>query len=273
MHNAAFGVLGLNAEYHLLDVPPADFSTTLADLRLQGYGGLNITLPHKLAAYRWLLRHGTLTDHARMLQSVNTIRFPPSVSLPPEGDNTDAPGFLDALRASFHTTVRHRRVMVLGIGGAGRALALTCLFHGAAALAIAARKPAARRLWMNELRRAAPGLPMEGMTFARAARCAGDYDLIIQATPVGMNPGDPSLLPVSAFHKGQMVVDLVYTQAVTPFLRAARTGGARATNGLGMLLYQGARAFHFWTGHKAPLSTMQAVLQNAYPLPHPPAAS
>ena len=261
MHNAGFKALGLRANYALLDVAPGDVPRTLENLRAQGCGGVNVTIPHKEAAYRFLAAKGKLSDTAQLLHSVNTVVFRPDGSL--FGDNTDAPGFLDALKEAFRATPRGRRVLVLGCGGAGRALALTCAMQGAASILAADVNLAARRRLLLALRQTAPGLPVAGVSLARAADAARDCDLIVQATPVGMHPGDPSLLPPESFRKGHLVFDLIYNPAVTPLLATAQAAGARTANGLGMLLHQGARAFRLWTGRKAPVPVMRAALEKA----------
>ena len=261
MHNAAFKALGLRANYALLDVRPGDLPRTLDELRAKKYGGLNVTIPHKEAAYRFLAAKHALSDTARLLHSVNTVVFRPDGSL--LGDNTDAPGFLDALKESFRASPRGRRVLVLGCGGAGRALALTCAMQGAESIFVADVNLAARRRLLLALRQAAPGLPVAGGSLDRARAAARDCDLIVQATPVGMHPGDPSLLPPDAFRKGQIVFDLIYNPAVTPLLATAKAAGARTANGLGMLLHQGARAFRLWTGRKPPVPAMRAALEKA----------
>ena len=261
MHNAAFKALGLRANYSLLDVQPGDIPRALEDLRQKQYGGLNITIPHKEAAYRFLAAKHALSDTAQLLQSVNTVVFRPDGSL--LGDNTDAPGFLDALKESFRASPRGKRILLLGCGGAGRALALVCAMQGAESILVADLNLAARRRLLLALRKAAPGLPVAGVSLDRAQIAARDCDLIIHATPVGMHPGDPSLLPSAAFRKGQIVFDLIYNPALTPLLATAQAAGARTANGLGMLLHQGARAFHLWTGRKAPIPVMRAALEKA----------
>ncbi|NLB66585.1 MAG: shikimate dehydrogenase [Lentisphaerae bacterium] len=259
MHNAAFQHLGLPGRYILLDVAPADLETTLDELHGQSFGGLNITIPHKEAACRFLNRYHSLSDTARRLGSVNTVVFHRDGRM--EGHNTDAPGFLDAFREAFRATPRGKHVMLLGCGGAGRALALTCVEQGAASLRLVDVNPDVRCRLRRAIRRRAPDLPVAGMAPARAARVAAQCNVIIQATPVGMKPGDPSLLPPEAFRKGQLVVDLIYNPARTPLLAIAKAAGARVANGLGMLLHQGVRAFRLWTGQKPPVNVMRAALE------------
>lgn len=261
MHNAAFKSLGLNANYTLRDVEPGGIPRALEELRAKKYGGLNVTIPHKEAAYRFLAAKHALSDTAQLLHSVNTVVFRPDGSL--LGDNTDAPGFLDALKEACRTSPRGKRILLLGCGGAGRALALVCAMQGAGSILVADVNLAARRRLLLALRKTAPGLPVAGVALDRARSAARDCDLIIHATPVGLKPGDPSLLPAESFRKGQLVFDLIYNPAVTPLLATAQAAGARVSNGLDMLLHQGARAFHLWTGRKAPVPVMRAALEKA----------
>lgn len=261
MHNAAFKALRLPAHYSLLDVTPGDIPRTLPELQTRQYGGLNITIPHKEAAYQFLAANGQLTATARLLRAVNTVVFRRNgVML---GDNTDAPGFLDALQESFRTTPRNKTVLLLGCGGAGRALGLICALRGAKAIYLADLNLAARRRLRLAIQRAAPTVPVTCVSLDRARRVAADCTLIIHATPVGMHAGDSSLLPPESFRPGQIVFDLIYNPAVTPLLATAQAAGARTANGLGMLLHQGARAFRQWTGRRPPVDVMRRALLKA----------
>lgn len=263
MHNTAFKALGLSGEYLLMDVEPGDVPRVVEELNQLGFGGLNVTIPHKEAAYRFLAKRHALSDSAQILKSVNTIVFNKDGSL--TGHNTDAPGFLDAMKEAFRATPRGKRILLLGCGGAGRAIALTCAFQGAASFLIADLHLRARRRLRTELRHAAPGLPVSGITLdsKQLASKARACDLIVQATPVGMKKGDPSLLPPEAFRPGQLVFDCIYNPSVTPLLATAKKAGAQTANGLGMLLHQGARAFRLWTGRKPPVDLMRKALEKA----------
>jgi shikimate dehydrogenase len=261
MMNAAFHALAIDARYGLADAPPGQFVAAAEALRRNGWRGANVTLPHKRAAFRYVHAHGELTDEARILQTVNTLVFHADGTL--TGDNTDAQGFCDALRETFRISLCGKRVLILGSGGAGSALALASAFRRVESLQIAARNTGARRRLMSALRHAAPGLPVEDLPLRQAVHVAPACDVIIQTTPVGMKSEDASLLPESAFRTGQWVVDLIYSPPRTPFLEAAARAGARTANGLGMLLHQGARSFHRWTSRKAPLDAMRQALLDA----------
>ncbi len=241
MQNAAFGALGLDWRYVKLPVPPALFAETTRALPGSGYRGANVTIPHKVAA---LSVADTATAAARGVGAANTLSF--AVEGEIEADNTDAPGFLDALGES----PRGRRALVLGAGGAGRAVAWALREEGAAEVMIWNRTP--RRA--TELARE---LALEPVSAPRSA------DIVVHATSVGLEAGD-SVEAVRALGLGRLdapavVVDLVYAQEPTPVVVWAERVGARVVDGLEVLVRQGARSFTRWTGADAPLEVMRAA--------------
>lgn len=257
MHNAALRTLGLNAVYLAFDVLAEDLSAVLRGLTAVGCAGVNITVPLKEMAARCVAR---LDDTARRAGAVNTIRFERDG---PVGYSTDGEGFLCGVQEAFTTTPAGRHIFVLGCGGAGRTVALECARAGAASITLCdAESTRATRL-LEEVRMMAPGVKTEAVALSDAARAARRADLIVQATPVGLHDGDVSPLPPEAFQPGALAYDLIYHRPVTPFMRAAETAGATAANGLGMLLYQGARALEIWTGRAAPIDVMRAALEQA----------
>jgi len=256
MHNAALEALGLDAIYLAFDVEPARLLGVLPAMADLGFGGVNLTVPLKEVAFRGL-EH--LEPEARLLGAVNTVEILPNREL--RGHNTDGYGFVAALREAFGIEARGRAVFVLGCGGAGRAVALTCAQAGAERLTLAdADSERARRL-SAEIAAAAPGTPAAVAPAADWAAAARDAELVVQATPVGMRRGEPSLLGPEAFRPGQFVYDLIYMYPRTAFMDAALAAGAAVSNGLGMLLHQGARALEIWTGRQPPLAVMHRALE------------
>jgi shikimate dehydrogenase len=258
MHNASFRALGLDAIYLAFDVHPDRLLTVLPAMREMGFGGVNLTVPLKEVAFRGLT---DLAPSAARLGAVNTVEFVEGGGL--RGHNTDGDGFLTAVSESFGEPVAGKRIFVLGCGGAGRAVALTCAAGGAAALVLTDMDPARVARLAGELRTGFPTcrleeIPPEAAHWQAACRSA---DLAVQCTPVGMKPTDPPLLAPDAFRAGQLAFDLVYMFPETAFMRAARSAGARAANGLGMLLHQGARAFQIWSGRDADVSAMRGALE------------
>lgn len=258
MHNASFRSLGLDAIYLAFDVHPDRLLAVLPAMRDMGFKGVNLTVPLKEVAFRGL---SDLAPSAARMGAVNTVEFVAGGGL--RGHNTDGDGFLAAVTEAFGERVAGKRVFVLGCGGAGRAVALTCAADGAAALVLTDVDAARVARLAGELRAGFPACRLEEVPHDAArwqAACHG-ADLAVQCTPVGMKPADPPLLAPEAFRAGQLAFDLVYMFPETAFMRAARAAGARAANGLGMLLHQGARAFQIWSGREADVSAMRGALE------------
>lgn len=259
MHNASFAALGLDAIYLAFDVAPEHLGRVLETMRHMGFGGVNVTVPLKEIAFQ---RLRDLDPSAGALGAVNTVEM---TARGVRGHNTDGAGFLRALREAFGLQPRGMNVCLLGCGGAGRAVAVTCAREGAARLSLADLDPSRPERLAGELERTCPGLRAHPLPPDKGVWCAAarEADLVVQATPVGMRRDDPELLPVEAFRAGQTVFDLVYIYPRTAFMDAAATAGARVANGLGMLVHQGARAFQIWTGNDPDVSAMRAALEKA----------
>ena len=256
MHNAAFAELGMDAIYLAFDVLPERLMEVLASMQVMGFAGVNLTVPHKEIGFRDL---PALDDSAGLLGAVNTVTFGSDGLM---GYNTDGYGFLCAVNEAFGAGVDGASIFVLGTGGAGRAVALVSARDGAKSVTLAdvdgdrANKVAA------EVTAAYPQVEVRVVTDPKSG-AAAEADLVVHATPIGMKPSDPSLLEPGTFREGQRAFDLIYNLPETPFMKAAREGGANAANGLGMLLHQGARGFSLWTGQEAPVSVMRDALEGA----------
>ncbi len=247
LHNAAFAHLGLDWVSVGFPVPPGQAATALAGARALGLCGLSVTMPHKEDVARAL---PSTTPVAARLGAVNCVADDAGSWL---GDNTDGAGLLAALARGGGFTPEGARCLVVGAGGAARAVVAALGDHGAAEVVVVNRTSA----------RAAVAAELAGPsgrvgTADEAAGC----DLVVNATPAGMAdvagaavawPVDPALL-----RPGQLVVDLVYHPPRTPWLEAAAARGARTANGLGMLVHQAALQIERWTGHEAPVDAMWA---------------
>lgn len=258
MHNAAIEKLGWDAIYLAFDVKPERLMTVLPAMRSMGFGGVNLTIPHKEVAFRGLEK---LDASAKLLGAVNTVQFAESGMI---GHNTDGFGFLRALEESFGKTAKGDSVFVLGSGGAGRAVALMAAQDGARSITLSDMDVERCQRVASEIREQFPGVETRVAAGAsEQAAFAKESDLVVQATPVGMKEDDQSILKPESFREGQRAFDLIYHVPKTVFMKASEAGGATASNGLGMLLHQGARAFQIWTGVTPPIPEMRRALELA----------
>jgi shikimate dehydrogenase len=245
MHNAAFTALDLDWVYVAFAVARGGAAAAVAASRAFGLAGLNVTMPHKAEAAA-AVDH--LTPVASKLGAVNTVFLEGSHLV---GDSTDGAGFLDAVRGDEGFEPAGRRCLILGAGGAARAVVLALASAGVAEVIVAARRSdAAEAAAALAGSRGRVGTPDD----------ADGVELVVNATPVGMAIGDASPIPSSRLGPGQLVVDLIYHPPVTALLVEARQRGAIGANGLGMLLHQAAHAFRAWTGEEPPLAVMSAAV-------------
>lgn len=247
IHNAAFTALDLDWVYVALDVAPGRGFDAVRALATLGIAGVNVTMPHKADAARAC---DELTDVARALESVNTVLLRPDGSL--LGDSTDGEGFLRSV-ADAALDPTGRSVLVLGAGGAARAVAAALVRHGASVSVAARRADAASALVARVPGTRAVAWPDEGPVAA---------EVVVNATPIGM-AGDGSV-PFEP-RAGQWVVDLVYHPIETALIKRATDVGAHPIGGLGMLVHQAALSFERFTGRSAPLAAMRIAAETSDP--------
>lgn len=248
MHAAALEALSIAGEwrYEPLDVATAEFEGRVRDLPAEGFVGVNVTIPHKIAA---LAVADEASREAAAIGAANTLSFAGGRI---RADNTDAEGLI----ASLPTAPRDMRALVLGAGGAGRACVWALSEAGAEV-----------SIWNRTAARATRLASAFGATAAAADQgqpLGGDWQLIVNATSVGLPaPGSPApglkALPIDAdaIHAGQIVVDLVYVPGGTELGRAAQARGATVIDGLEVLVRQGAASFRIWTGLEPPIEVMR----------------
>jgi len=258
MHQPALDALGIDARYIRLDVRPGDVATAFARMRELGFIGCNVTVPHKLEA---MAACGDVHPDARSLGAVNTVRFDDAGVI--RGFNTDGPGFARAIDDLFSAPLSTLKVAVLGAGGgAGQAIATTCAMHRVPRLVIVNRSAEKLEALLPRLRAHAPQIEIESTTFddPRLAGLVSGCDLVVNATSVGLKPGDPPVVPAACLHAGQFVNDTIYQPAVTPLMELASGLGCRTANGLPLLLHQGILAFQHWFPGTQPDAPMRAAL-------------
>ena len=253
MHNAAYAALGLAWAYVPLPVPPGRVGDAVRGLVALGFTGANVTVPHKQAVIPYL---DELTPVAQAIGAVNTIVVRADGSL--LGDSTDGAGFMADLRsqmANGQWQIANSReqigtALVIGAGGAARAVVYT-LAEAGATVAIANRTLDNAEALCRSLAAAVPHAAsrLSAYSFPAAlATLAARADLIVNTTSLGLHEGDPMPWDTSvAFRSGQIVYDLIYNRP-TDLLALARSQGATALDGLGMLIHQGARSAARWTG-------------------------
>ncbi|HZL43243.1 MAG TPA: shikimate dehydrogenase [Verrucomicrobiae bacterium] len=275
MQNAGIAALGLNWRYLAFEVRLEELRAALLGARCMQFVGLNLTVPHKSLAMDMV---DALDDSARTWRAVNTIRVegrdksrawlpmhlfdqerPEKVRL--HGFNTDAEAIVKSIQEDLGLQLRGARVLLMGAGGAGGVAALKIASENVAELFVVNRTLSKAGNIAAEIRRRHPNVKIQ-VGYPR-----GEVDLAINATSLGLSPADP--LPVDgkqfSLRQARAVYDMIYRPAETPMLQAAREGGSRTANGLGMLLYQGARALEIWTGKPAPIDIMrQALRKNIY---------
>jgi shikimate dehydrogenase len=244
MHNAALAELGLDWLYVPLPLPPERFAQTVLALPASGFRGINVTVPHKLAAHDLAGEH---SDAARAIGAANTLTFADGRIL---AENTDAGGFLDALGSD----PRGLRVLVLGAGGSARAVVWALREAGAGEVSVWNRSPGRAATLARQLR-------------VRHATRPEPSDLLVNCTSVGLDPAttEAEALEALGLHGSEpppVVADLVYGAAPTPLAVWARRAGAEVVDGSEVLVRQGARSFEVWTGQPAPLDEMRRVVRS-----------
>jgi shikimate dehydrogenase len=253
MHNAAFKASGIDAEYKLFPLKPEYFDRFLARLANSGISGLNVTVPYKEKVLDFVeLDKESL--HLRVIKAVNTMSFFDGLWW---GYNTDIPGFSRHLQEHFSPV--NKRAAILGAGGASRAVAYVLAKEKAAAIDIFdidKTKSAGIAAMIKSL---FPGFNIRAVDSVEKLGI-GEKDLLVNATPIGLKGSDPQIVKEELLHEGLFVYDLIYNPAETALLASAKKAGARCSNGLGMLLYQGALSFKIWTGRKAPEEVMRKAL-------------
>ncbi|MCK8825277.1 shikimate dehydrogenase [Fuchsiella alkaliacetigena] len=261
MHNTAFKELGLDYLYLPFAVPKAKLAEAVAGIKGLNFEGVNLTIPHKQKVRDYL---DELSQEAELIGAVNTVQRCNGKLI---GHNTDGKGFLRSLVEEASFTPQDKKVLVIGAGGAARAVSYQLALEEVKELYIANRTlskaenlatEVGKKLDLNK----AEALPLEKGALSSIIK---NLDLVVDTTPIGMSPQvevEP-VIEAELLHSNLLVADLVYNPVKTTLLKAAQKAGAETLSGLGMLVYQGAIAFEIWTGQRAPVKVMKEVVQAA----------
>lgn len=260
MQEAGFAAAGLNWRYLTIEVAPKNLAAAVAGARAMGWQGFNLTIPHKVAVMEHL---DEIAPEARMIGAVNTVRREGDRLI---GENTDGKGFLRSVRQDAGIDPKGKRIVLLGAGGAARAIATELGLAGASEIVVVNRNPARGQPMTDDLKQNVPSavrLQPWSSTFV----VPKDVDLLVNATSIGLYPDVDAMPDVDLSQAGDsmLVCDAVFNPPETQLLKAAIDRKLRVLDGLSMLVYQGVIGFELWTGGKAPEAVMKQALREALP--------
>ena len=258
MHNAALAKAGLDYVYVPFHVHPGDIARALEGFKALNVVGINVTLPHKEAVLPYLT---SISREAALIGAVNTLSFRDGEI---HGDNTDAEGFLRALQETEGDDGEHglfREVVVLGAGGAARAVVVALALAGAKRILIANRTTTKAVALAEEMQQKT-NVTMHGvgLTDVRVDEAVRNSTILVNTATASMDAAAPLLIDNTVLSPHTFVYDIVYTPPVTPLMHAAAERGCKTLGGMGMLIHQGAIAFEKWTGIKPCLATLKDAL-------------
>lgn len=252
MHNAAFARDGTDYLYVAMDVRPDHLPAAVEGLRALGFVGFNVTMPHKEAMLPLV---DELDEAARLAGAVNTVVVEGARL---HGLNTDGSGFVEAC-GEAGISLSGRKVLILGAGGAAAAIAVAVLGEVASRLYIVNRTLRRAEELRTRLSRGAEEVRV--CPFDRVGELAGEADVLVNATYLGMKEGDPLPFPAHCLTAEKVVCDAVYRAGdETALIRGAREAGARTVSGGRMLLYQGVQAQRIWMGREPNVGAMSDAL-------------
>ena len=258
MQEAAFRALGLNWRYLTIEVPPSSLRDAILGVRAFGMRGINLTIPHKVAVMQYL---DEIAPDAAVIGAVNTVRREGDRLI---GENTDGKGFLRGVRVDAGVDPRGKRAIVLGAGGASRAIVTELALAGVADLLVVNRSPARAEPMVAELA-ARTRAPIRFQPWVGAYVIPREAGILVNATSIGLYPDIDAMPPVdwSAASPNLLVCDAVFNPPETRLLAAARRRGLPVLDGLSMLVYQGVIGFQLWTGLNPPEQIMKEALRAA----------
>jgi len=267
MQQAAFDHLGFDARYYRIEVDEEGLQRAVERMRQVPFGGWNCTIPNKVKMFELCDRHA---DTALQFRAVNTVINEGGVLI---GHNTDGIGWSRAVKEAFGRGAGELRILLLGTGGAGRAIATQALLEECPELIIANRNPVRATELLNHLNAQFSLAPLSRTpenfrtirwTDEELTATLRSVDLVVNATSAGLDPKAPPILSSQIIPSNLLVFDTIYGDGCAKLRHEVETAGARWSDGTGMLLHQGAAALTLWTDREAPLKIMRDALQDAF---------
>lgn len=258
MQEAGFQELGLNWRYINIEVPPEKLREAMTGVRAFGMAGINLTIPHKVAVMAYL---DEIEEDARIIGAVNTVYCKDGKLI---GANTDGKGFLKGVKTDAGVDPKGKKVVMLGAGGAARAIGTELLLAGVESLTVVNRTVERGQTMVDHLKSQTNG----NITFVQwdgTYTVGNDVDMLVNATSIGLFP-DVDAMPdidLSQTKSDMLVADAVFNPPETKLLQAAKSHNLPVLDGLSMLVYQGTIAFEIWTGQTAPEAVMKTALGKA----------
>lgn len=256
MHNAAFNHLNLDYVYVAFHVKKGKAKEATEAMKTFKIKGLNVTIPHKVDIIDYIDR---VDETAELIGAVNTLKLEEGEIW---GFNTDGLGCIRALEEA--TSLKGKKVLILGAGGASRAVAFQLLSEDIGGLHILNRTPKRAEKIAEDIK-AKTGTIIFAGGLEHLKEKIKDADILIDTTPIGMHPKTDAkpLVTADMMHRNLIVKDLVYNPPKTTLLKEAEKAGAKTISGIKMLVYQGAESFKIWTGKKAPIDIMEKAILEA----------
>ncbi|MBK1790680.1 shikimate dehydrogenase [Persicirhabdus sediminis] len=259
MHQAALDELDIDCRYIRLEVEPGMLNEAIDRMRQLGFIGCNVTVPHKQEAFENCTQ---LSDDARALGVCNTLTFSDDGV---HGHNTDGPGLLNAIKDDFGVELKDLKVLIVGAGGgAGKAIATQCARAGCPQLTLAnrtvAKVEAVRDELIQQLQLDPANIHAVAPTDSSFGELVKSSQLIINATSLGLKSDDPLPMDAQLIDASQLVYDAIYNPPVTSLMAAAAETGCKTSNGLSMLVHQGALAFETWFGQQPNTKLMKSAI-------------
>ncbi|WP_456273959.1 shikimate dehydrogenase [Bacillus sp. AK031] len=253
MHNDAFKANGLDSHYQPFLVNSGDLQKAVEALRILGVKGFNVTIPHKTAIIPFL---DEIDPLAEAIGAVNTVVRKADRFI---GYNTDGLGFFRSLKESCPFPIEDKKVLIIGAGGAARAIFYSLAASGMKHIDISNRTVSKGE---NIIKECPFSCQSAALTIQQAQQDLEKYDIIVQTTSVGMYPEIEAMpFEVSRIKEGAFISDIIYNPLSTKMIKTFRSLGGHGENGIGMFVHQGAMAFELWTGIKPDSCRMRKIVQ------------